>query len=415
MSGVVIIGAGHAGVQLAASLREAGYGSNIRLLSGDPDFPYHKPPLSKSFMATEEAALQPLRGKTFFAQNNIELSLGVEVAKIDRAGKTVICADGEVIAYDNLVIATGTSARKITVPGANLPEVYALRTASDARAMRDALPAMKNVVVIGGGFIGLEAAAMLSARGVQVDVVEMAPRLLGRATSEVLAQAVADHLTQMGVRLHLTQSVKEILARDGVVSGVQLSDEFLSADHVLVGIGAVPVDELAKDAGLSTSNGVIVDTYLATDDPDIYAIGDCVSFPQIHLKRQARLESVQNATDQARALALTLTGAPTPFTAVPWFWSDIGTLKLQIAGLSDQPDHVIETRNADGRLKSVYHLKQGVLTACETLNSAGEHMLSRRMIAEDFTPKINLMASGDAKTLKMAYQSASKGRRQSPR
>ncbi|WP_299024485.1 FAD-dependent oxidoreductase [uncultured Sulfitobacter sp.] len=409
MSGVVIIGAGHAGVQLAASLRDAGYTPDIRLLSADPDFPYHKPPLSKSFMATEDAALQPLRGEAFFAQNNIELSLGVDVAKIDRAGKSVICADCETIAYDKLVIATGTSARKITVPGADLPQVYALRTAGDARAMRDALPAMKNVVVIGGGFIGLEAAAMLSARGVQVDVVEMAPRLLGRATSESVAEAVADHLIKAGVRLHLNQSVKRITAQDGAVCGVQLGEKFLAADHVLVGIGAVPMDQLATNAGLSTNNGVVVDAFLATDDPDIFAIGDCVSFPQVHLEAQTRLESVQNATDQARALALTLTGTPKPYTALPWFWSDVGTLKLQIAGLSDKADQLIETHDAGGALKSVYLLKQGKLIACETLNSAAEHMLSRRMIAEGFTPDIDLMAGGDAKALKLAYQRALKG------
>ena len=409
MSGVVIIGAGHAGVQLAASLREAGYESDIRLLSGDPDFPYHKPPLSKSFMAQQDAALQPLRGEAFFAQNNIELSLGVDVEKIDRAGKSVICSDGDVIAYDKLVIATGTSARKINVPGADLPQVFALRTAKDARAMRDTLAAMKNVVVIGGGFIGLEAAAMLSSRGVQVDVVEVAPRLLGRATSENVAQAVADHLIKTGVRLHFNQSVETIAAQHGAVCGVQLGYTFLAADHVLVGVGAVPMEQLAQEAGLSTNNGVVVDGHLATDDPDIFAIGDCVSFPQIHLKRQVRLESVQNATDQARTLALTLTGGATQYTALPWFWSDIGTLKLQIAGLSDAPDRLIETHDTEGALKSVYHLKQGALIACETLNSPREHMLSRRMIAEGFTPDIDFMANGDVRAMKLAYQEAIKG------
>lgn len=409
MSGVVIIGAGHAGVQLAASLREAGYESGIRVLSGDPDFPYHKPPLSKSFMATQDAALQPLRGEAFFAQNDIDLSLGVEVVRVERDAKTVVCADGETIPYDKLVIATGTRARKITVPGADLPQVFALRTAGDARAMRAALPAMKNVVVIGGGFIGLEAAAMLSARGIQVDVVELAPRLLGRATSARVAEAVAEHLTKAGVRLHLNQSVEAIVAQAGAVSGVQLGDRLLAADHVLVGVGAVPVDQLAKDAGLSTDNGVVVDAYLATDDRDIFAIGDCAVFPQAHLKRQMRLESVQNATDQARALAQTLMGVPTEYTALPWFWSDIGALKLQISGLAEAPDHVIETHDAGGALKSVYLLKQGRLIACETLNSAGEHMLSRRMIADGFTPDINLLVDGDAKALKRAYQDALKG------
>lgn len=407
MSGVVIIGAGHAGVQLAASLRDTGYTSGIRLLSADPDFPYHKPPLSKSFMTTQETALQPLRGEAFFAQNHIDLTLGVDVVRIDRAAKFVICANGETIAYDKLVIATGTSARKISVPGADLPQVYALRTATDARAMRAALPVMKNVVVIGGGFIGLEAAAMLSTRGVQVDVVEVASRLLGRATSEPVAQAVADHLTNIGVRLHLNQSVEAIVARNGAVCGVQLGDELLTCDHVLVGVGAIPMVSLAQEAGLLTDNGIIVDAYLASDDPDICAIGDCVSFPQVHLKQQTRLESVQNATDQARALALTLTGTPTPFTAMPWFWSDIGTLKLQIAGLSDLPDQLIETHDANGALKSVYHIKQGKLIACETLNSAGEHMLSRRMIADQLTPEPKELATGDVKVIKQVYQRSS--------
>ena len=411
MAGVVIIGSGHAGVQLAASLRDAGYAQRIRLLSGDADFPYHKPPLSKSFIATQEAALQPLRGKAYFTQNNIELRLGVHVARIDREARQVICADGETLAYDRLVIATGSRACKLAVPGADLAQVHALRSAADARAMRDALPAMRNVVVIGGGFIGLEAAAMLSARGVQVDVVELADRLLGRATSEIVAEAVADHLKNSGVRLHLGQSIEAVLEQDGAVCGVKLGDRMLAADHVLVGVGAIPVDHLAQAAGLATDNGIIVNAQLATDDPHIFAIGDCVSFPQAHLQRQARLESVQNATDQARALAQSLTRTPTQYTALPWFWSDIGSLKLQIAGLSEQPDQLIATRHADGALKSVYHLRQGKLIACETLNSAGEHMLSRRMIDEGFTPDIDDLKAADLKQLRAVYQKHSEAQR----
>lgn len=406
MPGIVIIGAGHAGVQLAASLREAGYAGDVRVISGDPDFPYHKPPLSKSFMSTQDTALQPLRGPSFFTQHTIELMLGVTVAKVDRGTKSVLCTDGRAITYDKLVIATGTSARKITVPGANLPQVFALRTAADARAMRASLPIMRNVVIIGGGFIGLEAAAMLASRGVQVDVVELAPRLLGRATSESVAKAVAEHLAQSGVHLHVNTAITSIEAQDGAVNGVQTADQLLKADHVLVGIGASPVDQLAQDAGLATNNGVVVDKYLTTADPDIHAIGDCAAFPQVHLNRHMRLESVQNATDQARALAQTLTGMPTPYAALPWFWSDIGNLKLQIAGLSDQPDQLIETRHEDGTLKSVYHLKQGKLVACESLNSAGEHMLSRKMIQDRFTPSTDDLAFGDLKVLRAAYQGA---------
>jgi 3-phenylpropionate/trans-cinnamate dioxygenase ferredoxin reductase component len=404
MTGIVIVGAGHGGVQLAASLRDAGYGKNIRLLSSDPDFPYHKPPLSKSFMKADDVALQPLRGEVFFEQNNIDLKLGTNVEKIDRNTKSVHCSDGVVFDYSTLVLATGTRARTLTISGANLAGVHTLRTAADARTMRDALPSMKRVVVIGGGFIGLEAAAMLSARGIQVDVVEVAERLLGRATSEVIAAKIADYLLSTGVTLHLNQTVEAVLGEVGRVSGVQLSDRSILADHVLVGIGAIAMDELAREADLLTDNGIVVDGFLATNDPDIFALGDCVSFPQVHSDRLTRLESVQNATDQARALALTLTGRPARYFSLPWFWSDIGNLKLQIAGLSNNPDELIQTFDPEGALKSVYHLKSGRLIACETLNSGGEHMLSRRMISEGITPTTGELASGDLKVIKQAYQ-----------
>ena len=200
--------------------------------------------------------------------------------------------------------------------------------------------------------------------------------------------------------------VKAIAPKDDAVCGVQLANKTLDADYVLVGVGALPMDSLAQDVGLATDNGIVVDTYLATEDPDIYAIGDCVAFPQVQLARQARLESVQNATDQARALALTLTGQASSYSALPCFWSDIGTLKLQISGLSDNPDQLIETHTSDGVLKSIYHLRDGNLIACETINSAGEHMLSRRMIAEGFTPSLGLLATGDLKEIKEAYQNA---------
>ncbi|MDF3416100.1 FAD-dependent oxidoreductase [Sulfitobacter sp. M57] len=406
MAGVLIIGAGHGGVQLAASLRDAGFDGAVSLLSEDPDFPYHKPPLSKSFMAAHDTALQPLRAEVFFEQNRIDLKLGTVVEQIDRSAKVVVCSDGRKIAYDKLVIATGTRARRLSIPGADLPEVFYLRTAQDARAMRAALPSMRRVAVIGGGFIGLEAAAMLSGRGVKVDVIEVAPRLLGRATSDAIAQQVANHLQSIDVTLHLCQTVDAITQKDGNVCGIDLGGNVLAADHVLIGVGALPVDMLARDASLRTENGILVDEFLRTEDADIFAIGDCVAFPQVHLGLRTRLESVQNATDQARALALTLTGSPAPYTALPWFWSDIGKLKVQIAGLSDEADEQIETRDAEGNLKSVYHLKNGHLVTCETLNSGGEHMLSRKMIAEGFTPTREQLASGDVKTLKQSYMAA---------
>lgn len=402
MAGIVILGAGHGGTQLAASLRDEGFVGAITLISDEDDLPYHKPPLSKSFMKAADAPLQALRGDSFFAAQAVDLRLGVAVARIDRDAKTVIFADGATLAYDQLVLATGTTARRLAVPGADLPCVFHLRSAADARAMRAALPGVARVVVIGGGFIGLEAAAMLAARGLAVQVVEMAPHVLGRAVSAPVAQAMADFLMAQGVGLHCGASIAAV-----TTGGVTLGDgAVLPADMVVVGIGAVPEVGLAVVAGLVCDNGIVTDALLATSDPHIHAIGDCAAYPQAQLGRMARLESVQNATDQARALAKTLTSTPAPYDALPWFWSDIGTQKLQIAGLSHDADDSVIVRRDDGSLQSVWRLHQGRLVAVETINSAGEHMLARRLIAEGITPDRAAMASGDMAVLKAAYAAA---------
>lgn len=405
MAGVVIVGAGHGGTQLAVSLREQGYKGEVHLISADPDHPYHKPPLSKSFMKSPDVALQPLRAAQVFAENDIDLRLGVQVEAIDRAGRAVTLSTGESLGYESLVLATGTEARKLTVPGSDLTGVFTLRTASDARAMRAVLPGVKQVVVIGGGFIGLEAAAMLAGRGIAVSVVELAPRLLGRAASPALASAVAAALVAAGVRVLTGVGIKAIRGEGGQVTGVELDGELLPADLVIVGIGAVPVVDLAAAAGLALENGIAVDAQLRSSDPAIYALGDCASFPVAGGGR-LRLESVQNATDQARVLAQTLSGTPTDYAAVPWFWSDIGAMKLQIAGLSGGSEETVECRGPEGQLKSVYHLKDGALLAVETINSAGEHMLARQMLARGFTPPRDLMRAGDARALKAEFMAA---------
>lgn len=404
MERIVIIGAGHGGTQAAASLREEGFQGEIVLISEESDLPYHKPPLSKSFMTSPDAPLQALRAAPFFADQRITLRLGTGVSAIDRERQAVILAQGEVLTYDRLILAMGTRARRLTAPGAMLEGVFHLRTAEDARAMRAGLPQAGHVVVIGGGFIGLEAAAMLAARGLSVAVVELAPRLLGRAVSSPTAGAVAAYLEGLGVHVLCTTGIEALVGKGGRIAGVALSTgETLPADLVVVGIGAVPAVELAEAAGLAVQNGIRVDSYLTTSDPLISAIGDCAAFPHYRGGATIRLESVQNATDQARALAKTLTGRPEAYAALPWFWSDIGELKLQIAGLGDSDEDLCAV-DPDTAAHLVWRLSNGQVVSLETLNGPSTHMLARRMIADGFSPERAVMEAGTLDGLKAAYR-----------
>ena len=405
MTGIVILGAGHGGTQAAFSLREEGYAGPITLISEENDLPYHKPPLSKSFMAGQDAPLQLLRPQNSYDAQNIALRLGTAVRRIARPDRLVHFEDGTKVSYDRLIMATGTAARRLTVAGAGLRGVFYLRTAQDAREMRAALGG--RVVVIGGGFIGLEAAAMLAARGAAVSVVELAPQILGRAVSSLIADSVAQSLRAAGVTLHCGVGIDRLVGDGGGVKAVVLADGTqLQADMVVVGIGATPNMALAQEAGLPCDNGIVTDATLATADPAIFAIGDCAAYPQAQLGRMARLESVQNATDQARAVARTVMGKAAPYSALPWFWSDIGPVKLQIAGLSQDASDMVAAYRTDGSLQSVWRLAQGRLVAVETISSAGEHMLARRMIAEGLTPPHDIMASGDIAALKAFYARA---------
>ena len=307
------------------------------------------------------------------------------------------------LSYDKLVLALGTVARKLTVPGADLDGVVCLRSAEDARAMRGRLGKVASAVVIGGGFIGLEAAAMLQARGISVSVLEAAPEVRGCAVSPEMAATVRKRLVASGVEVICNATLDRIEGEDGVAARVVTGDDRrLPADLVIVGIGAVPVTDLAEAAGLATENGIAVNAAMQTSHPAIYAIGDCVSFPQAQVGRRLRLESVQNATDQARAVAKALTGAPGSFDAVPWFWSDIGDMKLQIVGLNHAADRRI-IWSSDGAVRAVFHLRANTLAAVETLNEPGVHMLSRRLIALGLTPDEASMARGDLAAMKQVY------------
>ena len=382
ISSIVIVGAGHAGVQAAASLREEGYKGALTLLSDEAHWPYQRPPLSKAYLKREmELDGLPLRAEQFFRDHHIDLRLAAKAVAIDRAGRQVRLADGAPLPYDKLILALGARAREFKVPGADLANVFVLRSVADAEAIREAITAGKTVVVIGAGFIGLEIAATALKIGAKVAVIEIADRVLGRAVSPTMSTFFLKQHLAFGSSFRLGTGVKAIHGEDGRAASVELSTgETMPADVVIVGVGIVAEDALAKAAGLRCENGVVVDEAMTTSDPDIFAIGDCAQFPSKMLGAPLRLESVQNATDQAKTAAKRLAGKVVAYDALPWFWSDQGDLKLQIAGLSHGVNKWVTRGDPGARAFSVFGFKDGELRVVESVNRGGDHMAARRLI-----------------------------------
>jgi 3-phenylpropionate/trans-cinnamate dioxygenase ferredoxin reductase subunit len=381
---VVIVGAGHGGYQVAASLRQAGFSGRVCLINDEAHLPYQRPPLSKAYIkgsAGPESLM--FRPEKFYQDQKIELFAGRAVS-IDRAGRKLHLASGETLAYGHLVLATGARNRLLDLPNANLPDVKYLRILDESEALRAIIPSKTRVVVIGAGFIGLEFAATARIKGLEVDVLELAPRVMARAvTAEVSEYFQARH-REAGIRIHLGVQATSIEAEAGKVTGVSLSDgRHLPADLVVVGVGVLPNIELAAEAGLPVAAGIIVDEYLATADPDISAIGDCALFASPRFGGSLRLESVQNATDHARCLAARLTGDRKVYDGHPWFWSDQGDDKLQIAGLTTGYDRVVLRGDPARKAFSAFCYKGDKLLGIESINRAGDHMFGRRLQAMD--------------------------------
>ncbi|TCK31098.1 3-phenylpropionate/trans-cinnamate dioxygenase ferredoxin reductase subunit [Ancylobacter aquaticus] len=387
-AGIVIVGAGQGGFQAAASLRDSGYEGRLVLVGDEPGLPYQRPPLSKAYMKGEAGIEQiELRAAAFYADHRIEL-INARATAIDRPGKRLLLEGGESLPYAHLILATGARNRPLPVPGHDLAGVFYLRTLADADALKGKLDVARRVVVIGAGFIGLEFAAVARALGHEVVVLEGASRVLARAVSPDMSAFFADAHAAMGTKLVLGAGVIGLRGEAGHVTGVETGDGTVHpADFVLVGIGVVPNVELAAGAGLEVANGIVVDAHLATSDPAISALGDAVAYPSRFAGAHVRLESVQNAADQARSLAHRLTGkvAPTgeplPFEAVPWFWSDQADLKLQMVGLAAPTDIAVLRGDPASRRFSVFRFRDGVLTAIESVNRGADHMLGRRLLA----------------------------------
>ena len=381
---VVIIGAGHAGGSAAALLRQYGYAGPIILIGDEPVAPYQRPPLSKAWLKGEtDAEALMLKPEAYYPAHNIDLRLATRAEAIDRADKTVRLAGGQSLSYGRLILATGARARRLTAPGADLYGVMALRDLADAEKLKAALGPGKRLAVIGGGYIGLEAAASARALGAEAVVIEIQPRVLARVACEVLSQFFQDYHRARGVEFELNAGVMGFEGEDGHVTGVRLADgRLLACDVALVGIGALPNDGLAQAAGLTCADGVVVDLEARTSHPAIFAIGDVSRRPMPHYGRDVRLESVANALEQAKQAAAVIAGRPVAAPEVTWNWSDQYDVKLQIAGLASADDEILVRGDPAAARFAVFHLQGDQIAAVEAVNAAPDFMAGRQLIAQ---------------------------------
>lgn len=387
---VLIIGASHAGAQVCANLRQDGWAGEILVIGDEPVLPYHRPPLSKTYLAGKTTLDDLLiRPAAYYDKHDITFRVG-HVEGIDRAAHTVTLSDGEVVGYDKLVLCLGARPRRLAMAGADLAGVHYLRDAADIEAIRDGLHAKGlhasgRVAIIGAGYIGLETAASLRQLGVEVTVLESAERVLQRVTAPELSAFYTRVHREEGVDVRTGVSIEGIEGDGhGHVRGVRLADgELVAADLVIIGVGVVPNVELAEAAGLAVDNGVVIDDHGQTSDPDVFAAGDCASHYLARYDRQLRLESVPSAGEQAKAVGARICGKEKEITALPWFWSDQYELKLQIAGLNDGYDSIVLRGNPEaGRSFACFYFKQGQMIAADCVNHPKEFVFARRVIGE---------------------------------
>ena len=379
---LVIIGAGQAAAQLVASARSEGYAGAITLVGDEPYIPYQRPPLSKAFLAGDLARERLfIKPEEFYTEAKCALHLSERATAIDRTRKIVKLGNGQELTYTTLALTTGSRVRKLPIPGADLPGCYYLRGIADVERLQSRIEKDNRLAIVGAGYIGLEVAAVATKRGMKVTVVEALPRVLARAASPEVSAFYETTHRKAGVDIKCNVKLEAIEATGSALS-LRTTAGAIAADTVLIGIGIVPNVELAADAGLKVDNGIVVDDHAQTDDPAIYAIGDCCNLPcGYSATGGVRLESVQNAIDQAKHAAAAICGKPKPYNEVPWFWSDQYDLKLQIAGLAAPDDATVLRGDPASRSFAVFHLRQGAIAAVEAVNAAPEYMMGRRLIA----------------------------------
>jgi 3-phenylpropionate/trans-cinnamate dioxygenase ferredoxin reductase subunit len=393
ISTVLIIGGGQAGAQAIDTLRREGFAGRIVLVSEEPELPYQRPPLSKKFLAGELAADRlPFRHQSFYDEHRIELKLGIRAIRLDPAARRVALSNGEEIGYDRLLLCLGAISRLLTCPGSELPGVHYLRGISDVPGIREGLKPGARTVIIGGGYIGLEAAATARKLGCAVTVLEMADRVMNRVVASNVSEYFAHEHRSQGIKLICNTRVVRLEGGARVERVVCADGSSHEADILVVGVGAVANMQLAADAGLECENGIVVDEYCRTADPAIYAAGDCTYHPSLRFDMRVRLESVDNAFEQAKTAALNLLGRPTVHDRVPWFWSDQFDNKLLIVGLSQGHDQQVTRGDPATRCFTVCYLKGGELQAVEAVNHPKDYMAARKLIAERARPDPDRLA-----------------------
>ena len=401
MGAMIIVGAGHAAGQAAASLRQEGYQGEIVIIGDEPHIPYQRPPLSKQYLSGEHGLERVhLRPEKFYQDKNITVKTGVHVNAIDTAAHTITTDGGETLSYDKLLLATGGRPRRLTIPGHDLRGIHYLRGIDDVDGIRQEMEPGRRMVIVGGGYIGLEVAAVAVTAGLEVHVLEMEQRILQRVTTEQMSAYYHRLHESRGVQVHTGAAVTAFKG-NGHVEGVLCGDgdECYPADIVIVGIGIIPNTEVAQAAGIECSNGIVVDDHCRTSAEDVYAAGDCTNHPNPLLGRRLRLESVPNAMEQARVAAANMTGGDKTYASIPWFWSDQYELKLQMVGFSADGDSAVVRGDMDANQFAVFYLKGGAVVAADAVNSPKEFMICKQLIGKPVDAAVLADLTADLKSL----------------
>lgn len=393
ISTILLLGGGQAGAQAVDSLRREGFAGRLVLIGDEPQLPYQRPPLSKQYLCGEMTADRlPFRHQAFYDQHRVEMRLGRRAMRLDPGAHRLTLSDGEDLTYDRLLLCTGARSRELSCPGASLPGVHYLRSIADVAAIRPGLKAGARLVIIGGGYIGLETAATARKLGCTVTVLEMADRVMNRVVASSVSEYYAhEHRTQ-GVKIVCNARVTRLEGKERAERVVCADGSSYEIDLLVAGVGAVPNAELAAEAGLNCENGIMVDEYCRTSDPSIYAAGDCTYHPSPRFEMRVRLESVDNAFEQSKTAALNMLDRPTVHDRVPWFWSDQFDNKMLIVGLSQGFDQQVLRGDPATRSFSVCYLKGGELLAVEAINHPKDYVAARKLIAERARPNIDKLA-----------------------